>query len=269
MRVSFGNGVEVVAEAINRWWRVVATGFCFAVFGLGGLVVRCVFYPLLILLVKDPERRIAISQSAIHYAFKWFVALMAGVGVLTYEVRGMEKLQRHGLLVLANHPSLIDVVFLISFIEKADCIVKEQLMRNPFTRGPIRAAGFITNNSGPGLIDDCIRSLRSGNNLVIFPEGTRTPISGSVRLQRGAANVAVRGALNITPVHIQCSRPMLTKGVPWWKVPARRPHFTIEVREDIEITPFCEVANSEALAARQLTDYLSEQLFRRPVSAST
>jgi len=256
-------------EWLNRVWRIVATAFCFSVFGLGGLMLRCLVCPVLTLMVHEPVRQQQLSQAIIHHCFRWFVALMNGVGVISYEVHGIERLQRRGLLILANHPSLIDVVFLISFIKQADCIVKEQLMRNPFMRGPIRAAGFVTNNCGAGLVDDCIRSLRSGNNLVIFPEGTRTPISGSVRLQRGAANVAVRGINNITPVHIQCSLPMLTKGVPWWKVPRRTPHFTIEVGEDIDIKPFCEAAGNEALAARKVTEHLSQKLFRGPSSVST
>ena len=257
-----------MVEWLNRGWRVLATGLCFSVFGLGGLVVRCLVYPALLLLVRQPARRQYLSQAVIHHSFRWFVALMRAVGVLSYEVRGMERLQRRGLLILANHPSLIDVVFLISFVRHADCIVKAALARNPFTRGPITAAGFITNSGGPELLDDCLQSLQAGNNLIIFPEGTRTPLHGQVRLQRGAAHVAVKGRIAITPVHIHSSLPMLTKGTPWWQVPLRKPHFTIEVREDIAIDAFCERAASDVLAARHVTEHLSEQLFKEPSRAS-
>ena len=255
-------------DAFNRAWRVLATGFCFAVFGLGGVFVRCVVYPVLLLCVRQPERRQVLSQAIIHQSFRMFVALMRGVGVLSYEVHGMDRLQRRGLLILANHPSLIDVVFLISFVRHADCIVKAGLARNPFTRGPIQAAGFIANNGGAELLHDCLESLQAGNNLIIFPEGTRTPLQGSVKLQRGAAHVAVKGRIDITPVHIHSSLPMLTKGTPWWRVPLRKPHFTIQIREDIGVNEFCVAAGSESLAARHVTDYLSEQLFREPSRAS-
>lgn len=255
-------------ERLNRAWRVLATGLCFAVFGLGGLVVRCLVYPLLLLLVRDKQRRQVQSQAVIHHSFRWFVSLMKRVGVLSFEVRGLERLQRRGLLILANHPSLIDVVFLISLVRHADCIVKAGLARNPFTRGPIEAAGFITNSGGGALLEDCLRSLQAGHNLIIFPEGTRTPLQGAVKLQRGAAHVAVKGRIPITPVHIHSSLPMLTKGTPWWRVPLRKPHFTIEVREDIAIDTFCARATSEVLAARHVTEYLSEQLFKEPSRAS-
>lgn len=254
-------------EAINRAWRIAATGFCFSVFGLGGLVLRCVVCPVFTLVVRDPARQQQLSQAAIHHCFRWFVGLMNLVGVISYEVHGRERLQRRGLLILANHPSLIDVVFLISFVRHADCIVKAALAHNPFMRGPIRAAGFITNGDGAGLLEDCVRSLQDGNNLIIFPEGTRTPLQGANRLQRGAAHVAVRGRIDITPVHIHSSLPMLTKGAPWWKVPVRRPHFTIDVRPDIAVQEFCDSAASETLAARHVTEHLSEQLFRGPACA--
>lgn len=256
-------------DVINRVWRTVATGFCFSVFGLGGLVLRCVVCPVFTLVVRDPARQQQFSQAAIHHCFRWFVGLMNFVGVISYEAHGRERLQRRGLLILANHPSLIDVVFLISFVRHADCIVKAALARNPFMRGPIRAAGFITNGEGAGLLEDCVRSLKDGNNLIIFPEGTRTPLQGANRLQRGAAHVAVRGRIDITPVHIHSSLPMLTKGTPWWKVPVRKPHFTIEVRPDIAVEEFCDSAASDALAARHVTEHLSVQLFKGPASAST
>lgn len=251
---------EQINQRLNRYWRVFATGFCFAVFGLGGLMARCVIYPALVLCIRSQQRRISISQDFIHFGFKRFIGLMVGMGVLTYELHGADKLRRRGLLVLANHPSLIDVVFLMSFVRHANCIVKEQLARNPYTSGPVRAAGFIVNDGGAALLDDCVTTLGAGNNLIIFPEGTRTPLHGPIRLQRGAANIAVRGNIDVTPVHIHSSLPMLPKGLPWWQVPARRPHFTITVKDDIPVSTFRDASN-EPLAARRLTEHLSQSLF--------
>ena len=254
-------------DTLGRAWRVVATGFCFAVFGLGGLFIRCVVYPLLVLLVRREDWREALVKGFMHYTLGWFVELMRCTCVLTYEVRNVERLHRRGLLILANHPSLIDIVFLISLVHHVDCIVKASLANNPFTRGPVRAARFITNNGGAKLLDDCLASLDRGNNLIVFPEGTRTPLHGRVKLHRGAANVAVRGSRDITPVHIASSLPMLPKGVPWWQVPRRRPHFIIDVREDIAIAPFRERAAGDPMAARLVTDYLDEHLFKEPSHA--
>ena len=209
-------------------------------------------------------------RGVIHHLFRAFVAMMCWFGLCSVEVRGRERLRRHGLLILASHPSLIDVVFLMSLVRDADCIVKAALVRNPFTRGPVRAAGFVCNDSGPGLIADCVTSVRAGNNLIVFPEGTRTPAGSPLgRLQRGAANLAVRGALAITPVRISCSQPMLAKNDKWWRVPPRAGHFTIDVGEDIPIDSHLAEDGAQALAARRLTDELARHLgAERPHAAA-
>ncbi|MBV8634950.1 MAG: 1-acyl-sn-glycerol-3-phosphate acyltransferase [Burkholderiaceae bacterium] len=245
-------------DALSRIWRIFATGLSFAVFGAGGLVLRLLVFPLLNLAVRQPKRRTTAARAVVRFAFLGFVALMNGLGVLRYEVVGRERLERHGLLILANHPTLIDTVFLLAFVRQAGCVVKGALWRNPFTRGPISAAGYLNNDKGLGLLDDCIAALEDGENLIIFPEGTRTPADGAVQMKRGAANVAVRGARDVTPVVISCEPATLCKGEKWWQVPPRRAQFRIEVREDIRIAEFIGEDVPEAMAARRLTKYLEE-----------
>ncbi|RZI86082.1 MAG: 1-acyl-sn-glycerol-3-phosphate acyltransferase [Rubrivivax sp.] len=246
-------------DRLNWLWRLFATALSFVCFGVGGVLLWVLVFPVLSLLVRDRQRLSVLARTIIHQAFRAFIELMRVLGILTYEVHGLDKLDRHGLLILANHPSLIDVVFLISFTRHADCVVKAALVRNPFTRGAVLAAGFICNDTGPGMVEDSIASLRAGNNLIIFPEGTRTPINGdAAKLQRGAANVAVRGGINVTPVLIQCQPIMLPKGVPWWQIPHRRPHFRIEVCDDLPVAVPAHTGTSEAQAARRLTQQLTD-----------
>ncbi|HZV65044.1 MAG TPA: lysophospholipid acyltransferase family protein [Telluria sp.] len=243
-------------ERLGRYWRVAATGLSFALFGIGCLLLRVVLFPLLALLVRESARRVGTARTAIRLTARAFVATMHGLGVLRYEIVGREKLGRGGLLILANHPTLIDTLFLMAFVKRADCIVKSQLWSNPFTGGPVRAAGYISNAHGPELVDACIASLRAGNNLIVFPEGTRTPAAGAIAFKRGAANIAVRGARDVTPVLIRCEPATLGKGGRWWRVPPRRVQFRIEVMEDIQVHRFTSTGLSNVLAARRLTDYM-------------
>lgn len=247
-----------MVERIERTWRVCATGFCFSCFGLGGLLLRVLVFPALACFVRPVSVRQLACKAMVRQAFRLFVWLMTGVGVMRCEVRHADRLRRHGLLIVANHPSLIDVVLLIAQVPRADCIVKADLLHNPFTRGPVLATGYVCNDCGAGMIDDCIASLHAGNNLVIFPEGTRTPLHGPLRLQRGAANIAVRGRRALTPVVIRCDPPTLIKGEKWYRVPVRRPRYVIEVHEDMAIADCVDPDTDEAQAARQVTRTLSE-----------
>lgn len=247
-----------MVERLERTWRVCATGFCFSCFGLGGLLMRVLVFPAMTCFVRSASVRQRVCKELVRYAFRVFVWLMTGVGVMRCEVRHADRLRRSGLLIVANHPSLIDVVLLIAQVRRADCVVKADLLRNPFTRGPVRATGYVCNSSGAGMVDDCIASLRAGNNLVIFPEGTRTPLHGPLRLQRGAANIAVRGGRALTPVVIRCEPPTLTKGEKWYRVPVRRPRYVIEVHEDLAVADCVDAGANESQAVRQLTCSLSE-----------
>lgn len=243
-------------ERLSRGWRLCATGLSFVLFGIGGLALRLLVFPALNLLIRHTERRIAVARTVIRLTFRAYIGVMRGLGVLRYEISGLEKLERGGLLILANHPTLIDTIFLMAFVKRADCVVKGALWDNPFTRGPVRAAGYINNANGVDLVADCIASLRRGNNLIIFPEGTRTPADGVISLKRGAANIAVRGARDMTPVRISCQPSTLGKGEKWWKVPARRVQFRIAVQDDLAIDGFTGGGASDVMAARALTTYL-------------
>lgn len=241
---------------LDRAWRIVATGFCFFVFGTGGVLLGLFCVPLLFLLVRDPARRVRISRFIVHHFFRFFIGLMNFVRVLSYELHGIERLQRPGLLILANHPSLIDVIFIISLIPQSGCVVKSALARNPFTRAPVKAAGYITNDAGLALVDDCREALSRQETLVIFPEGTRTPLTGEVLLQRGAANVAIRCRKPVTPVVITATPRGLAKGQKWYKVPSKRMHFVIRVHEDLQVDPFLESGAAEPVAVRRLNEQL-------------
>jgi 1-acyl-sn-glycerol-3-phosphate acyltransferase len=249
-----------VLDRINRHWRVLGTGFSFLVFGLGGLVLGGFVFPLLRLLVPDGPARRAMSRAILRGAFWFFVELMRGVGVLSYRLVGFERLKRRGLLILANHPSLIDTVFVLAFVRGCNCVVNAALSRNPFTLGAVRAAGYLKSDSGIAVIADGIAALEQGGSVLMFPEGTRTPASGEIRLRRGAANIAVRGRRDVTPVIIRCSPRTLTKGEKWWHVPSRRAEYVLEVRDDISVAPFLEGSPEPAIAARRLTAFL-EQYF--------
>lgn len=244
-----------MGKTLERAWRIVATGFCFLVFGAGGALL--VLLPPLLFAVPDTRRRRHISRVIVLHFFRFFIGLMRFVGVMTYELHDIDKLRRPGLLVLANHPSLIDVIFILSLMPQAGCVVKSALVRNPFTRAPVRAAGYITNDTGVALVDDCRNALQHGESIVIFPEGTRTPLSGRLTLQRGAANVAVRCKKDITPVVITCEPRALAKHQKWYRVPVRPMHVVIRVHNDWPVVPLLESSPAEPVAVRRLTEQLT------------
>jgi 1-acyl-sn-glycerol-3-phosphate acyltransferase len=242
-------------------WRLIATALSFSLFGIGGVLLRVLIFPLLALLPGDALSQRTRARAVVSKTFYLFVQFMYRSGVLTYEVEGIERLGRPGQLVIANHPSLIDVVVLIAFIRDANCVVKQSLWNNPSMRGPLRAAHFISNSGSMDMLDEAAGALQSGQTLVIFPEGTRTKPGQNPEFHRGAASIALRGARIVTPVVISVSPTTLTKAEPWYSIPSRRFHFRLRVGEDIDPQQF-NAMGPAPVASRKLNDFLHQHFIK-------
>jgi 1-acyl-sn-glycerol-3-phosphate acyltransferase len=243
------------SHPMSYLWRLAGTGLSFALFGLFGVLLGAVVFPLLRLLFPSREKRRICSVRLVCFGFRCFIGFMRAAGVLSYEIRGRERLGRPGQLIVANHPSLIDVVFLIGFTPLAGCVVKAAMWRNPFTSGVASATGYVRNFPTDEMIEGASSALQQGQSLIMFPEGTRTTPGKPLEFHRGAASVAVRAARILTPVYISVDPVTLTKGQPWYRIPARRPHFRLVVGEDIDISPF-RANNRLPMAGRALNQFL-------------
>jgi 1-acyl-sn-glycerol-3-phosphate acyltransferase len=240
-----------------RAWRSFATVLCFATFAVGGLALGLGGIPLVWLIWRRQESRHRVGRWIVQKGFHLFVLMMRGTGVLRVRFEGLELLRRPGHLVLANHPTLIDFVLLASVVPKADCFVKSALMDDWFKRWPVMLAGYIRNDEGESTMARCRQSLDSGNNVIIFPEGTRTPPGQPLKFRKGAAQVAVRTRQNVTPVFIESTYSNLHKGGTWYLAPKRQVEITLRVKEDIPIRPFLSARPDQpALAARDLNEHL-------------
>jgi 1-acyl-sn-glycerol-3-phosphate acyltransferase len=244
-----------VKRTDQYWLRLLATGLCFVVFGVACFVIGMVVMPLLLLLIRERRRSRRAARSVVGAGLRFFVFLMRTAGVLRYEFIGREKLGRPGQVIVANHPTLIDVVFLVASTPAAGCIVKTDTFTNPITRGAASAAGYIPNAPTEEMIYAAEAALREGETLLIFPEGTRTVPGKPLAMQRGAANVALRAARVLTPVFIDCDPPTLSKNLPWYRIPPRRPHFRLRVGDDINLDEYRTAPLPRA--SRKLNDDLA------------
>jgi 1-acyl-sn-glycerol-3-phosphate acyltransferase len=223
----------------DAWhWRLFMTGLSFFSFGVGALIVGAVLLPIVKLIPASRDVKRRRARAVMSAGLRSFVGFMRRSGVLTYEFHGRERLGRPGQLVVANHPTLIDVVFLLAFMPEASCVVKQGMWRNPLTHWAVTLAEFIPNDHAAGMIEGASRALKEQQSLIIFPEGTRTRPNQPMVFHRGAANVALRAAAVVTPVYIRCEPMTLTKSEPWHRIPARRPHFSLWVGDDLALSPY-------------------------------
>jgi len=251
---------DQIKQKANYLWRVGATGFSFASFGIGGVAIGGLIAPLVKLSTQNPGLRQQRTQKVIKHSFKGFTEMMVKLGIMTYEVEGLEKLQQSQQeLVIANHPTLIDVVVLIGLMERANCVVKQTLWSNPFTKGPVQNAGYILNAGSEQFIQDCVSKLQQDRaaSLLIFPEGTRTAKGEQLNdFQRGAANIALRAGVPIRPVLITCTPSTLTKNEKWYHIPDRPFHIQVKVLDAIRVEDVLDDVTVNPKNVRQLNQQL-------------
>lgn len=244
---------------INYCWRLVATGCSFSVFGLGALIITVTLFPAIHLFSINRRRAHRGCQYVVHLSFSAFIWMMKVLGVLSYEFSDVEKLPGlSGRLIIANHPTLLDVVFIISRLPATLCVVKKAAWSNPFLAGVMWATGYIQNEDPVILIEDCVRALEEGNNLVIFPEATRTVPGRKIKLKRGAASVISTSRGLFTPLIMTCEPSTLAKGQKWFDIPQRRMHFKISVGDPVDPAPLLTEGEKLSKSNRRINTAIEE-----------
>lgn len=244
---------------LDRPWRIFATGICFAFFSLGGLIMSTTLFPLIHMLPGGQRRNTMRVRFAVHKTFQLFVGMMSFFGLIRVHWHNLELLRSaRACLVIANHPTLIDVVILISQIPHANGIVKGELFRNPWLKRVVSNAGFISNESGEQMLAESAEALAAGDAIVIFPEGSRTvPLEG-LQFRRGTANIALRAEVPLLSVFITCKPITLVKGEAWYKIPERRAEIDIWVKEWLNPAQLAGGEQDISLAVRRMTLQLQE-----------
>lgn len=185
-------------------------------------------------------RRIPVreGQKMVRGLFRIYIAGMRALGMLRIEVHGFESLQElRGTIIVSNHPALLDALFLIAHLPPAACVMRADLLGNPALCGSARLGGYITNDSGPAFVRQGIEKIRSGGNLLIFPEGTRTLHPPLNRFKHGFAMVAARSQAAVQTVVIDYRGTHLSKGVSLF-APADAPlHFVLRAGERFHARP--------------------------------
>lgn len=253
--------------------RQLLTGFCWACFGIGGLLLTIFWFPYLNLVEKDDERRVLRARASISASFRFFLRLCDTLGTARFDLTSLKQLEGlKGALIVANHLTILDYVMIASALPQLDCIVKSALKENLFLCGVVRAANYMLNDASDTVLEDCEKRLAAGYNILIFPEGTRTVPGESLHLKRGVAHIALRLHCPVVVLFIDALEKWLSKRSHWYEIPRRKSTLSIHYVETLNPDSYLE-ANEEgySLASRRLTRHittiLEEKLAQAHLSA--
>lgn len=211
-----------------RGVRTLITAICFACFWLGCILVGWVTLPYILLVPGTRAQKLHRGQRIMRAGFRFFHFWMRVVRSYhrTSALTTLRPSPDQPVVIVANHPSLCDITSLASLFPNIIAVARNTIANHPLLHRVVRIAGLVP--VGMHMMQECEERLRMGFDVVIFPEGTRSPMGGLHPFHRGAFEIALRAKVPIVMLKLTCSPPALTKRFPIWKHPDRMPILRIE-----------------------------------------
>jgi len=203
------------------------------VLGLACLALLClVWLPFAMVLHALLPRRLGqpIGRLLIMAGFRFYLRFLTLFCACRFDLAELDALRSNRPLVLvANHPSLLDAVMIISRFPDMVCVMKAALMNNILLGSAARLARYIPNHSPLDVVLRARKALRDRAHLLIFPEGTRTQRFPVDTCTASAGLIAQRAAVPVQSLLIEFNSPYLGKAWPLWRRPELPLHFRIRV----------------------------------------
>lgn len=171
----------------------------FAMFGIGGILISPIA-----LILRSPR----YCQRLVRALWIPLVGLFRFFGIIGVDSKNLSTDIR-GCVIAANHPSLIDVVLITALIPRTLYVAKSSLLRNPFMATIVRHTSLPVDEHLPEAV---VPYLSNGWNVLVFPEGTRSPIEGGMHpFHRGVAQLILRTGAPLICLGVSLTRKILSK----------------------------------------------------------
>jgi 1-acyl-sn-glycerol-3-phosphate acyltransferase len=206
-----------------------------------------------------PEARRRRFQRILHRAFRGMHALVKRLDLVDFapeSVRG--RAPDVPCLLVANHPTLVDISALLATLDPVVFPVKPGLYRRFWARPLLATAGAF---EGPGadpigvaaFVETAVARLQRGDRVLVFPEGTRSSGTMPDAFGRAAIEIAVRAEVPVVPISIRCEPRWLTKESRLLSPPSAVPQLHVHILEAIP-------APTRDSSSRELRDIVQSRI---------
>lgn len=252
----------------------LASGLCFAGWGVVATLLAWVVLPIVALRMRNAgvEERMERAQAITARGNGWLMWAMNLTHLIDFDPTPLEVPDGPFVLV-ANHPTLIDVCALTTIQPKLCVIAKPKLTRSVFVGRALRSAGHIEAPGrggsvfgGAAVVAGAVDRLGRGFPVLVFPEGTRSPAGSLGTFTRGAFEIAKRANVPIVCAFIRANPPTLCRGMRWYNLPKQRCDYSIECLPAVSLAQFD--GDSKA-AAEHFRSILAAQVACKPTESPT
>ena len=133
------------------------------------------------------------------------------------DVEGLDRLPRNGALLCPNHSSNWDPILVALRLPvnyRLHIMAKKELFCNKVFDWVLRKLGAFPVDRGEGDIEavkTALKAIKSGDNLLIFPEGTRVEHEGALPAKGGVAVIGIRSGAQFVPVYVEGNKRLFRR----------------------------------------------------------
>ncbi|MBI3271842.1 MAG: AMP-binding protein [Planctomycetes bacterium] len=202
----FARGLPARGRAAGR--RVARLGYALWIYALFVTLTPCFWAALRVSRKRQRVRRIGQAWS------RW-IARLGGYGP---HVRGLERIPSGPAVLVANHQSYLDPIFLHAALDTSVHFVsKLENARLPFAGSFLTRAGHIyidrsRQDRSLDVLKQISEAVEGGGQVLMYPEGTFTPATGLRPFKLGAFRVAVDRRVPVIPIVLRGARRALRDG---------------------------------------------------------
>lgn len=183
-----------------RWLAALRTLLFFVGYAAAIVVFSLLGLTVGLLLPHRPRQWLLTTGNALIIA--WF-SLVCGVKVV---VSGREHIPSTPFVALSSHQSAWETFYLQRLFCPVSTILKRELLRIPFFGwGLALTKPIAIDRSNPRdamrqVMEQGVERLESGNNVLIYPEGTRMPFGQPGKYARSGAGLAIKADVPVIPI---------------------------------------------------------------------
>jgi 1-acyl-sn-glycerol-3-phosphate acyltransferase len=170
-------------------------------------------------LIGIPWTFITGSVDRLYWAAMWAAYTGVKLAGVEVELRGYDDFDHKGTYIfMCNHVSNLDPPIVIPLIpRRTSVLVKKELFRIPILAHAMRLARFVpvdrrNRDAAIASIQAATEVLRSGINMSVFPEGTRSPDGKLLPFKKGPFHLAMESGVPILPISIYGTEALMGKG---------------------------------------------------------
>lgn len=192
---------------MNKLYRSFIALFSYLLFAAGAIIIGYLIFPLIKLFFAE-HKKIAVNL----IQKLWFLLIKYLEILRIIKVNFPKEISDiRNKIIVASHPTYIDIVILIALIPGSVCIAKNSLLKNPIMKNIVEML-YITNDYDIDTFKQKSKeALQQGFNIIIFPAGGRTDAYEDIRIHKGAALIAIENDVPIIPVKITVNQNFLKK----------------------------------------------------------